>query len=338
MNIIFYLKELRVYILYKLKRPIPCAVTMRMTYKCNLKCSFCGFWKYKIFKNNTPELSTEQIFSLIDDLHKIGIPYITVTGGEPLLRKDIEEIGFYLKKKRIISGLCTNGTLITKERAKNLSKAFDFIRISLDGFGETHNKIRGVDKAYEMAFEGLNNLVNSENRTARIGVHFVITEYNKGELDKLIETFKDKVDTISVLPVFLYNTNKVGVSEKTLSLWREMQKKLEKYKLCEQTDEFLKNPSFETGKKYCDAGKLYYAFNPSGEVWACSFRPYIVGNINKESFYKIWRRGLSDEIKEKIRNCQGCYVRGTTEMSMVFRKSPLKMLKDTIKILKAYKY
>jgi len=338
MNLTFYLKELKVYIAYKLKRPIPCAVTLRTTYRCNLKCSFCSFWKHKIFRNNDRELSTRQIFALIDDLHKIGVPYITVTGGEPLLREDIEGIGLYLRNKKITSGLCTNGTLITKDKAKNLSKAFDFIRISFDGFGEVHNKIRGVDKAYEMAFEGLNNILNAENRTARVGIHFVITDRNKGELNKLIENFKDKVDTISVLPVFYYNQNKIGVTKKTLSVWREMQKKLEKYGLCEQTHEFLKNPSFENGKKYCDAGKLYYAFTPSGEVWSCSFRPYTVGNINKEPFYQIWKRGLNDDVKNRIKNCQGCYVRGTTEMSMVFRKSPWTMLKDAVKILKAYRY
>lgn len=336
MNLRFYLKELKVYMLYKLKKPIPCAVEIRVTWRCNLKCYFCKIWKFS--EKNREEMSTEQIFRLVDDLHKIGVPYVTITGGEPLLRHDIEEIGFYLKKKGMISTLSTNGTLITKERAEKLSKAYDVIRISLDGFGETHNKIRGVEKAYERAFKGLSKLVNSKNRTAKIGLHFVITNHNSRELHKLIDAFKDKVNTLSVMPVYFRDKNKIELNQKVLSFWHEVQKRLKQHKLCDQSDEFLKNPSFETGKKYCDAGKLYYAFNPKGDVAVCSFRPFFIGNINQEPFYKIWKRGLDEKTKEQIKNCPGCYVRCTTEMSMLFRKSPFRLLKDAISILKTYKY
>lgn len=335
MNLKFYFKELKVYILYKLKQPIPCAAVIRPTFRCNLNCYFCSIKKFPKIKK---ELSTEQIFSLIDDLHKIGVPYVSLTGGEPLLRSDIEDIGFYLQKKGIIAALSTNGTLITKERAGKLSRAYDSIRISFDGFGETHNKIRGVKKAYELAFEGLNKLLNSKNRTAKIGIHFVLTNYNSQELTKLVDAFKGKVDIFSVMPVYFHDENKIELNPQVLSFWHEIQKELKQHRLCNQSDEFLKNPSFKTGKKYCDAGKLYYAFNPTGDVTACSFRPFSVGNINQEPFYKIWKRGLNEKTKRQIKNCPGCYIRCTTEMSMLFRKSPFELLKELISILKTYKY
>jgi len=334
MNLRFYLKELKVYILYKLKRPIPCAVEIRVTWRCNLKCYFCKLWRVKpeLIKK---EMSATQIFSLIDDLHRVGVPFVTITGGEALLRPDIEEIGLYLKKKGFVSTLSTNGTLVTPERAENLAKSYDLIRISIDGFGEAHSKIRGINKSYEMATRGLNYLLNAKGRTAKIGIHFVITKHNYQELNKLINLFKDKVDTFSVMPVF--SDEGIEIDPETKRVWEKAHQSLKSYGISDQIDEYLENPSYETGKKYCEANRLYFAFNPDGKVTACSFKQYISGDLEKESFYSIWKKGVSKDVGEKIKNCSGCYVRCTTEMSMVFRKTPWELLKDSIKILKTYK-
>lgn len=333
MNLRFYLKVLKVYIRYKIGKEIPFAVEMRLTLRCNLNCSFC------LQKHNLPakgEITTHKVFELIDDMHKMGVPYSMISGGEPLLRKDIEEIGSYLKKKGIVSILCTNGILITKERAEKLVKSYNVIRISFDGLKKTHNRLRRYKYAYEKAEEGLENLLLAKGRTARIGVSFVITKDNYKELNPLIEHFKGKVDMFTILPLFSKSGLKLG--HKLLKTWSLTQQKLIKYGLVEQNNDFIKEPSYKTGKKYCDGGRLYLTVNPYGSVTTCPMKKdFILGNIKEESFYNIYKRGLSYEVKEKIKNCSGCYLRGTTEISMNFRKSPIMLLKDSIKILRTYK-
>lgn len=333
-NIAFYLKQLRVYLMYKLNQPIPCAVTIRITNKCNLRCTFCEIWKL-----NTPdELNRQHLFTIADELKRIGVPYVTITGGEPLLRDDIEDIGMYFSQKGILTNLNTNGTLITKERAIRLCQAYQYIRISLDGIGEAHNKIRGTRSAYSLVCQGIQNLLNVRIKKTKVALHFVVTNQNISELNKIILAFKDKVDSISLMPEFFYNENKLMLNPKTLKKLAIMSRRLRRVGLSEQSPEFLRDCSYHKGKELCDAGRLYFAIGPQGNVSVCSGRRFIIGNVLQESFYSIWKRGINDETNRKIMNCPGCYFRCTTEISMLFRKSPLKLLLEAKRILLTYRY
>lgn len=335
MNLSFYLKQLKVYSLYKLNHVVPCSVLINVTFRCNLKCNFCKA-RLKRKVGLRKELSTKQIFALIDDLHRIGVPHVLITGGEPLLRQDIEKIGFYLKKKRIVSVLTTNGTLITKKKAKWLSRAYDSILISLDGLKETHDMMRGVNNTYKRAVRGLGHLIAVEGRNAKVGVNFLLRKNNCKELAEMVELFNNKIDTFSVLPLCL--DDGIDLDKKTIEVWKKVQTKLKEYGVCDQVDQFLEEPSYAIGKKYCDAGELYFSFNPEGTVMACPARSYHIGNINNKPFYTIWKKGLDEKVKEQIKNCPGCYLRCTTEKSMLFRKNPLQLLGNAIKILRTYRF
>jgi MoaA/NifB/PqqE/SkfB family radical SAM enzyme len=87
------------------------------------------------------ELSTEQIFSIIDELADNGTQRVSISGGEPLLREDIGEIISHIKKKGMGCGLNTNGLLVP-DRIEEVRKV-DSITISLDGEREAHEANRG---------------------------------------------------------------------------------------------------------------------------------------------------------------------------------------------------
>lgn len=119
-----------------------------VTQKCNLNCIYCCVEHDRPIK----ELSTQQIFNIIDELHIAGIKKIVLSGGEPLIRNDIYEIIDYIKSKKIICDLVTNGTLI-KDKIDKLKK-LNTLAISLDGNRIDNDKNRGIG-TFDRAIEGL---------------------------------------------------------------------------------------------------------------------------------------------------------------------------------------
>ena len=94
-------------------------VMLELTYRCNFKCKHCYIPKsYK--KKFRRELNTRQIFSILDQLQELGCLYLGFTGGEPFLRKDIFDILWYAKRKGFQIIIYTNGSLIDKDKAREL--------------------------------------------------------------------------------------------------------------------------------------------------------------------------------------------------------------------------
>jgi len=136
----------------------PFDIVWNLTYSCNLKCKHC----YENAGFHRPELTTEQAYTVIDILSEIagfGLPALSFSGGEPLLRKDFFEIATYAKKKIPYISVATNGTLLTKRNVRKLKEVgVGYVEISLDGASsEVHESFRGVSGCFEKTMEGIRN-------------------------------------------------------------------------------------------------------------------------------------------------------------------------------------
>lgn len=125
---------------------VPLLVGFNITFRCNLRCTYCASPTLKV-----PEMETGDVLRTIDDFHALGMRWITFSGGEPLLRKDLGEIVEYTKTKGIVTFISTNGWLIPK-RIEELGRV-DRFTISLDGGEEVHDKVRGKN-AFAKAVAG----------------------------------------------------------------------------------------------------------------------------------------------------------------------------------------
>ena len=117
-----------------LKKYCPLTVSWAITRRCRQRCSYCGVVVPK------EELSTEEIFTIIDKLSRFGTERISFTGGEPLLREDLGRIIDYAKGKGIVSVVNTNGDLL-KQAIQKLSNV-ERITMSFDGPDEVHRELR----------------------------------------------------------------------------------------------------------------------------------------------------------------------------------------------------
>ncbi|MFH1999213.1 MAG: radical SAM protein [Planctomycetota bacterium] len=328
MNIRFCYRVLKTYVNYRRGRPTPSNLSLRIVYRCNLKCNFCQFWKI----NGIEESSLERIKLLIDDLVRLELPYLNITGGEPLLRPDLDEIAAYASEKGIYLALNTNGTLITENRARALGRYFDVIKISLDGFQATHDAIRGVEGAFHRANVGINNLMKADKRRAKVFVHLVGNEKNVHEIPEFVKKYKSIVDRVSIMPYFSIVEDKVYDSQEFVDTWQEADQE----HTLNESESMIKKPKLSDGKRMCDAATLYYSVLPDGKIICCPHFPLELGNIKEQRFYDVWSARLTQEQKAVIDTCPGCYAKCTTEVSRLMRKSPIELMRSAPKMVRKH--
>jgi heme d1 biosynthesis radical SAM protein NirJ len=158
-------------------------VIWNLVRRCNLTCKHCYSISGDVDFPN--ELSTEDVFRVMGDLKAFRVPALILSGGEPLLRRDIFHISERAKALGFYVGLSTNGTLIDDAIAQRIFAAgYDYVGISLDGIGDTHDRFRRKQGAYQAALNGLRLL---RDLGVKVGVRFTMTEDNAAELPMMLD-------------------------------------------------------------------------------------------------------------------------------------------------------
>jgi Fe-coproporphyrin III synthase len=166
------------------KRPV---VVWNITRRCNLKCVHCYAQAKDISFNN--ELTTEEGKRLIDDLAGFGAPVLLLSGGEPMVRPDLAELAGYAVQKGMRAVISTNGTLITREKARILKEiGLSYVGISLDGMEAVNDRFRGVAGAYAKALEGIRNC---QEAGIKVGLRFTVNKANVTEIPKIFDLLEE---------------------------------------------------------------------------------------------------------------------------------------------------
>ena len=171
-----------------LRKPRGPVVIWNLIRRCNLCCKHC----YSISADTDfpGELSTEQVQTVMDDLKAFHVPALILSGGEPLLRPDIYRIGRYAKDQGFYTGLSTNGTLIDESHIEPLLETgFDYVGISIDGIGETHDKFRQMDGAFDASMRAVRLC---QDNGIKVGLRFTLTQDNAHELPDLLKVVDDE--------------------------------------------------------------------------------------------------------------------------------------------------
>lgn len=156
--------------------------------RCNLTCKHC----YSISADSDfpGELNTEQVFQVMDDLKAFRVPVLILSGGEPLLRPDIFEIARRAKSMGFYVGLSSNGTLIDEHNIDAIDDiGFDYVGVSLDGIGATHDKFRRLEGAFDASMRGIRLC---QARGIKVGVRYTMTEDNAHDLPALLKLVEDE--------------------------------------------------------------------------------------------------------------------------------------------------
>ncbi|MDM8524870.1 12,18-didecarboxysiroheme deacetylase [Desulfococcaceae bacterium HSG8] len=314
------------------KRPV---VVWNITRRCNLKCVHCyAHAKDTSFQN---ELSTEEGKALIDDLAGFGVPVLLLSGGEPLVRKDLPELAAYAVDKGMRAVISTNGTLITREMADTLKAiGLSYVGISLDGMKDINDKFRGVTGAFDAAMEGI---LNCQAAGIKVGLRFTVNKFNGKEIPKIFNLLEDMniprvcfyhlvyagrgsdlvKDDLSLeesraaVDLIMDRTRQLhdkGISKEVLTVDNHADGPYLYLRLLkedpERAAEVLELLKMNEGN---NSGRGIGCVSWDGEVYADQFwRHYSFGNIRKNPFSSIWTEAsdpLLAKLKEKKKHVKG---------------------------------
>ena len=156
--------------------------------RCNLTCEHC--YSISADKDFPGELNTQEVFKVMDDLKAARVPVLILSGGEPLLRPDIFDIARRAKAMGFYVALSSNGTLIDESNIDAIDEiGFDYVGVSLDGIGATHDHFRRKQGAFEASMHGIRLCLA---RDIKVGVRYTMTEGNAHDLPALLKLVEDE--------------------------------------------------------------------------------------------------------------------------------------------------
>ncbi|MGZ5007323.1 MAG: heme d1 biosynthesis radical SAM protein NirJ [Methylobacter sp.] len=164
------------------KPPAP-VVIWNLIRRCNLTCKHCYTTSTDI--NFPNELSTPEIYVVMDDLKAFKVPVLILSGGEPLLHPDIFAISRRAKDMGFYVALSTNGTKISEQNIDEIADInYQYIGVSLDGIKETHDQFRRVPGSFDQALHGIHLCLE---KGIKVGLRFTLTQDNAHDFPALLQ-------------------------------------------------------------------------------------------------------------------------------------------------------
>ncbi|MBI4052136.1 MAG: radical SAM protein [Elusimicrobia bacterium] len=307
-------------------------ISWNITRRCTLVCEHCYIDAYrgksdpgriarlgeKVPTSFSGELSTQECFSVVDQIAQASPEALLIlTGGEPLLRRDVFEIASYASQKGLWVVVGTNGVLVTENLARKLKESgIRGMSLSLDSIHpEKHDRFRGVQGAFRNTVEGAGILL-------RENLPFIVqTTLHKDNLQE-IEAMAGLAYSLGAKVFNLYFLVSTGRGAYTTHLTAQQYEEamhrlipLQKaflgkmllnakcaphyQRVLYETDpqsSFLK--TFNLGAGGCPAGTHYMGIAPNGDMTPCPYLPVYGGNLKEKSFKEIWE---SSEVFVRIR-------------------------------------
>lgn len=302
----------------------PTDASIILTYRCPMQCKMCNIWK------NPTDIKKE---ISPDDLRCLPkLKFINLTGGEPFIREDLEEIVrvCYTKSPRIV--ISTSGWY--EDRVIALAKKFPNIgiRISIEGLSQKNDELRGREGGFDRGLRTLLRL--KEMGLNDIGFGCTISNNNSRDMLSLYQLSKSlgmEFATASFHNSYYFHkednviTNKDEVCEnfRTLIEW-QLQEKHPKSWFRAYFNMGLIN-YIEGNRRMlpCEAGTVNFFIDPWGEVYPCNgmeekYWKDSMGNIHDcEDFLTLWNSPKAEQVREMVRKCpKNCWMVGTASPVM----------------------
>jgi radical SAM protein with 4Fe4S-binding SPASM domain len=326
-----------------------CLVYFKLTPLCNLRCVMCGQWGDKgVMKNGYPAEEAKKIVSLerykeiVDELAPQR-PIIYLWGGEPFLYPHIMPLAKYMVEKGLFVSVNTNGTFLEKHAEQIVRDKWSAIFVSLDGFEETNDAMRGPG-SYQRVIRGI-EAINRERvaqgtKAPVISIVTTVTNKNYLDIENLAEATRSLLD-LHVFNLGTYTNDSIVATQKKF-----MKEKLDTDIDCLEGYNTGYNAGIDGEKLHRILAKLhnkdyghpiltvpvlnpektntYYAdletpvrnhcivpwcqtnINYNGDVHYCADYPdYILGNIKENSFAEIYNGDRANRFRKTINQCEG---------------------------------
>jgi len=290
---------------------------------CNSRCQLCDIWKSQ---EKSQALSLEQIKSVFSDPLFKKLKYIILTGGEPVLRKDLIDIILFIHSKLPKVGFTISTNALLPERV--ISAASEAVKkgvhidvgISLDGIGEHHDKIRGVPGNYEKADQLIKKLLELK-KTSKGNLGIIVGQTIHPLTIDYIDEVRDYAKKMGVEYLaqlydeapYYHNIGKSKISDKELNKMISSISRLAPSFHNEVLLEILKNKKI---KFDCFALRSFFILRANGDIMPCLRMCDVqIGNVKERTPSEIWKSKEAKHTRESVKKCSGCSNTWATDWS-----------------------
>lgn len=299
------------------------------TFRCNARCRMCNIWKFPSQANN--EIKLETLKKLPDGLGRINL-----TGGEPMLRQDIDEMVDILYRKCRLVEISTNGYFTDK--LVRLAEKYPrlMIRISLEGLPALNDRLRGTRNGFDHALRSIMELKRTKLKD--IGFSIVISDENICDLinlyqlsvglnvefaqstmhnswyfhkfDNAIENKKLVLDELSRFIGILLDSKRDSIRLR-IKDWLRAYFNFRIYNYVKYGQSL---------QRICTAGTDLFFVDPDSNVMPCngSDEKWIMGNLSQNTFDNIWNSARAAAIRKQVAACRkDCAFIGTARFEML---------------------
>ena len=300
----------------------------------------CDIWK----KKDPEEISSDEVGRIFKQLPSLRI--VRLSGGEPFLRKDFQDIIGTIDRNRNVSiiHITTNG-MLTDNTVKALDKVYRssiHLKISLNAYGKRHDEVLGVDGAYEQAISTIDAVVNlRRRRNIFVGINQTITNIESYYDSLNIRSFCRKYE-LEYLPVLayrgavLYGSRSLGTKFKFYGDFTHTQIKtiLEDFirdssQVKDLKERFMKRYYLKGLYRRCVEGiskplpkctalRKHIRISPDGSIPVCLYNDTTVGNVVRNNFKAVWNGEKAGSLRQWVDACKGCWVQCEVIPSAVF--------------------
>ncbi|MBI2842523.1 MAG: radical SAM protein [Armatimonadetes bacterium] len=283
------------------------------TYRCNARCHMCNTWMFP------SEISQELDIKYYERFPHVR--FLNITGGEPFIRQDLEEIVKIVKPKADRICISTNGYFtdrVIRLAEKNRDLGF---RISLEGLPAANDELRGMKDGFD---HGLRTLLQLHRLGLKdIGFGITVSDRNAKDLLELYELAKWlKVEFATAALhngyYFHKHDNAIEKKEEVSNAFRELIRELFKTTRPKNWFRAYFNHGLinyvNGGKRLlpCEMGSDIFMVDPFGEIYPCNVLQESMGNIKDAPFEKIWNSPRAEEVRKMARNCgKDCWMIGS---------------------------
>jgi radical SAM protein with 4Fe4S-binding SPASM domain len=267
---------------------IPAAVFGELTRRCNLRCRHCFLTDH----DGDDELSTREWLGVLDEIAGLGGFIFTISGGEALLRDDVEEIAGHAVELGFFTRLFTNGTLIDEQRIQKLEKVkWQAIEVSMHGATAlSHEALTGMPGSFEQTLRAM-HLIKDAGITLTMKGN--LTTLNRYEAQAMVELAKELGANMHFSPIV---TAKEDGDTAPLGYRLDAEELEEVFTvLRSSSDKEITKPELnKDGSKGkvaaipCSAARASFEIHANGDVTPCTDLPIILGNIRLQNFGAIW--------------------------------------------------
>ena len=285
----------------------PIAAMLEVADRCNERCLHC----YQV-QGQKGEMSTAELKRVIDELAELGVLFLTISGGEPTLRRDFLELVAYARELRFAVKVYTNGLRMTAALAQDLAAlAVQSVEISVYSHRpEVHDEVTGVRGSFERTMEGIGYLVAAAVHTEIKAPLMKVNEAEYGELIALARRLGTsyRFDSAGMLP-----RENGDRAPEALSISRETQVRTSRDPdMGDLGPGRALPPTKPLTQRVCGACSGVHV-EANGEVRPCTQLPVAVGDLRRQTVKEAFTSSTSDGVRDltwgDVHGCRDCDLR-----------------------------